>query len=307
MSQSELMIAIGLIAGLLILPLAVMMVVRLVVPLEDPVFELDESDLLMQPTTLRDYWEGAVPHLRELRDRLLKSAAAVMLGAVVGFWLISEASPIGPLPQLIIGHFAPGRTLQAIGVAEVFVEYIGIALLVGFTLATPIVIYQLVAFFVPGLTGREKRMLYTALPFVTELFLAGLTFGWFFTIPAALQYLLNFGISPQIEIKPTPENFFSTVTTLLFWNGIVFELPAVVYLFARLGIVDARMLARTRRYAIVVIVIAAAIITPTGDPYNLLLLAIPMYLLYELGILLARFVPRRRSENQEPKTENQPI
>src|SRR5262245_30870347 len=110
-----------------------------------------------------------------------------------------------------------------------------------------------------------------------------------------------------IKILPTPENCFSTITTLLLWNGLVFELPAIVYLFARLGIVNAKQLGQTRRYAIVVIVIAAAVITPTGDPYNLMLLAIPMYLLYELGILLARFVPQRHIEGREPQTENQPV
>jgi sec-independent protein translocase protein TatC len=286
-----------------------MMLVRLFVPLDDPVDELDDSELPpMQPATLRDYWEGAVPHLRELRDRLFKSAAAVFLGAFVGVWLVSDASPIGPLPELIIQHFAPGRTLEAIGVAEVFVNYMGIALLVGFTIAVPVVVYQLVAFFAPGLTGGEKRVLFSALPFVTELFLAGLAFGWFFTIPAALDFLLNFGTaSGQIEVKPTPDNFFSAITRLLLWNGLIFELPALVYLLARLGIVNAKQLGQTRRYAVVVIVIAAALITPTGDPYNLLLLAIPMYLLYELGILLARFVPQRRTESREPRTENQPV
>jgi sec-independent protein translocase protein TatC len=306
MTESELLLAISVIAGLIVLPLVVMMLVRLFVPLEDLDVETEDGEVAsLQPVTLRDYWEGAVPHLRELRDRLFKSVAAIFLGALVGFWLVSDASPIGPLPQLIVAHFAPGRTLQAIGVAEVFVQYLGIALLVGVAIAIPVVIYQLLAFFAPGLTGHEKRVLYTALPFVTELFLAGMMFGWFFTIPAALQYLLNFGTSTQIEIRPTPENFFSTITTLLFWNGIVFELPAIVYLFARLGIVNAKQLGKTRRYAIVAIVIAAAVITPTGDPYNLLLLAIPMYLLYELGIFLARFVPQRRAENPEPRTENQ--
>src|SRR5581483_2558404 len=148
-------------------------------------------------------------------------------------------------------------------------------------------------FFVPGLLPHEKRILFTALPFVTELFLAGLAFGWFFTIPAALNFLFTFGTSTRIEAQPTFESFIGTVATLLLWNGVIFELPAVIYLLARLGIVNTKMLGRTRRYAIVVITIAAAIITPTGDPYNLMLLAVPMYLLYELGILLSRFVPAR--------------
>jgi len=296
MSESQLILAVSVIAVLIVLPLVVLVLVRLLVK-PGGLAEPEEPEATTEIATLRDYWEGAIPHLRELRDRIFKSLGAIILGACVGFWLVSDASPIGPLPQLIVAHFAPGRTLQAIGVAEVFVNYIGIALLVGFAIAIPVVVYQLVAFFTPGLTGSEKRVLFTALPFVAELFLAGMAFGWFFTIPAALQYLLNFGVSSQIEIKPTPENFFSTITTLLFWNGIVFELPAIVYLLARLGIVNARQLAQTRRYAIVIITIVAAIITPTGDPYNLLLLAIPMYLLYELGILLARFVPRRAASH----------
>jgi sec-independent protein translocase protein TatC len=302
MTESQLILAIGVIVGLIVLPLAAMLLVRLFVPLDAPL-EPEDMESPLEISSLRDYWEGAVPHLRELRDRLLKSLAAIVVGAAIGFWLVSDASPIGPLPELIVAHFAPGRTLQAIGVAEIFVNYMGIALLVGFAIAIPVVVYQLIAFFAPGLTGREKRVLFTALPFVAELFLAGMAFGWFFTIPAALQFLLNFGVSGQIEVKPTPENFFSAITTLLFWNGLVFELPAIIYLLARLGIVNAQLLSRTRRYAIVVIVITAAIITPTGDPYNLLLLAVPMYLLYELGILLARFVPQRSAAQPESQTQ----
>jgi sec-independent protein translocase protein TatC len=304
MSQSELILIVGSIVGLLFIPLVAMLLVRFLVPLEETYDPTTELEPALEISSLRDYWEGAVPHLRELRDRLFKALGAIILGAVVGFWLVSDYSPIGPLPELIISHFAPGRTLEAIGVAEVFVNYMGIALLVGFAIAIPVVVYQLVAFFAPGLTGREKRVLYSALPFVTELFLAGLAFGWFFTIPAALDFLLNFGTaSGQIEVKPTPDNFFSAITRLLLWNGLVFELPAIVYLLARLGIVNAQQLAQTRRYAVVAIVIAAAVITPTGDPYNLLLLAIPMYLLYELGILLARFVPQRAAP--QPDTQAQ--
>src|SRR5262245_7315848 len=114
MTEAQLLIAIGAIAGLIVLPLAVMLLVRLIVPLSDSFDDLDDGELPpMQPATLRDYWEGAVPHLRELRDRLLKSVGAILLGAIVGFWLVSDASPIGPLPQLIVAHFAPGHTLQA--------------------------------------------------------------------------------------------------------------------------------------------------------------------------------------------------
>jgi sec-independent protein translocase protein TatC len=116
-------------------------------------------------------------------------------------------------------------------------------------------------FFASGLTTREKRVVFTTLPSITRLFLAGLSLGWFFTIPTTLQLLLNFGLSRQIEVKPTSESFFWTVTTLLFWNGLVFELPMIVYLLARVGLVNAKQLGQTRRYAIVIITIVAGIIT----------------------------------------------
>jgi len=294
MNESELILSIGVIAALIVLPLVVLMVVRLLVPLDDAA-EPEEPEPAPQIATLRDYWEGAVPHLRELRDRLLKGMGAIALGTIVGFYLVNSPALLGEtIPNLLIDHFVPTNVkLQFIGSAEGFVSYMRIALVVGFAIAIPVVVYQLVAFFAPGLTGREKRVVFIALPFVFELFVAGVIFGWFFTIPAAIQFLFTYGVNDRVIAQPSFENFFSTISTLLLWNGLVFELPAIVYLMARLGIVNAKQLARTRRYAIVVIVIAAAVITPTGDPYNLLLLAIPMYLLYELGILLARFVPHR--------------
>ena len=113
MTQSQLILAIGLIAGLIVLPLAAILLVRLFVPLDEPLAP-EDLEPPMEIGSLRDYWEGAVPHLRELRNRLFKSIGAIMLGALVGFWLVSDASPIGPLPELIIKHFAPGRTLEAI-------------------------------------------------------------------------------------------------------------------------------------------------------------------------------------------------
>jgi sec-independent protein translocase protein TatC len=247
--------------------------------------------------SLRDLWEDSVPHLRELRDRLVKSLVAIAIGTAIGFWLVNSPNLFGKtLPNILIDQFVPsGVKLQFVGPAEGFVNYMRIALVIGVAFAIPVIVYQLVAFFTPGLLPREKRVLFTALPFVTELFLAGLAFGWFFTVPAAMQFLLTYGGGDRIEARPSFESFVSIVSTLLLWNGMIFELPAVVYLLAWLGLVNTKMLARTRRYAIVIIVIAAAIITPTGDPYNLLLLAIPMYLLYELGILLTRLVPRRGS------------
>lgn len=291
MSSAQLPYVISFISALIVLPLLVVILVRVFVRDNSAI----EPETPVEFESLRDFWEGTVPHLRELRDRLIKCLVAVALGTAVGFWLVNSPQIFGKtLPELLIDQFVPaGVTLQFVGPAEGFVNYMRIALVLGIALAIPVIVYQIVAFFAPGLLPHEKRILFSALPFITELFGAGLAFGWFFTIPAAMQFLLTYGGGNRIEARPSFESFVSIVATLLLWNGLIFEMPAMMYLLAWLGLIDTKLLARTRRYAIVVIVIAAALITPTGDPYNLLLLAVPMYMLYELGIFLARFTPHR--------------
>lgn len=304
MDTSQLILVASLLAVLILLPLVVLGLVHWLVPAEDPeeAFFADDTGGGSAPETLQDFWSALAPHLIELRDRLVKACVAVGIGTAIGFYIVNSPNLLGsPLPDFMVRQLAPaGTTLQAVGVGEVFLGYMRIALVVGIVIAMPVVIYQLVAFFSPGLLNREKRILYVALPVVTELFLAGIAFGWFFTVPAALQFLLGYGQTTNISTVPTSDSFFGTVATLLLWNGVIFQLPAVMYLLARLNIVKTHMLTSTRRYAIVIITIIAALITPTGDPYNLLLLAVPMYMLYELGILLTRLVP----QEPDPVTES---
>lgn len=307
MNTDQLVLAVIIFAVLILLPLVVLFVVRWLIPLEDPLEEFDDvpTTATSGTNTIQDFWEGLKPHLIELRDRLVKAAVAVGIGTSIGFYIVNSPNLLGsPLPEFMVRQLAPaGTQLQAVGIGEVFLGYMRIALVVGVIVAMPVVVYQLVAFFAPGLLNREKRILYVALPIVTELFLAGVAFGWYFTVPAALEFLLGYGQTANINTMPTTDSFFGTVATLLLWNGVIFQLPAVMYLLARLGIVTTQWLGETRRYAMVVITIVAALITPTGDPYNLLLLAIPMYLLYELGIILTRLVPKPADPvNDEPPT-----
>lgn len=294
MSSANLVVIASILAGMILFPLLILGLVRLLIPADEPVEDVVESAIESAPSTLGDFWDGLKPHLLELRDRLVKACIAIGLGAIVGFYLVNNPVIFGvTLPDFMVQQLAPeGTVLKAVMVGEIFLRYLNIALIVGIIIAMPIIIYQLVAFFSPGLLNREKRIVYTTLPIVTELFLAGIVFGWFITIPAALGFLLGYGNTATIQTEPTADSFFDTVSTLLLWNGIIFELPAIIYLLARLNIVSTKMLTSTRRYAIVIITIIAALITPTGDPYNLMLLAMPMYLLYELGILLTRLVPR---------------
>jgi sec-independent protein translocase protein TatC len=303
MSTLQLPYIVALIVILLLVPMVVLVLVRIFIPLEEAVEASPEIMAEQVPgfETLSEFWQSMIPHLIELRDRLIKAFLALGITTAIGFWIVNSDLLFGmKLPDFLVTHLAPDITLQGIGVGEVFISYMRIALVVGVALAMPVIIYQLVAFFSPALLPAEKRMVYTALPFVTELFLAGLAFGWFFTVPAALQFLLGYGQTALIKTQPTVDSFMGTVATLLMVNGLVFQLPAVIYLLARLGVVNTKMLSQTRRYAIVVITVIAAFITPTGDPFNLMLLAVPMYLLYELGILLTRFVPKKPEEGGLP-------
>ncbi len=243
--------------------------------------------------------EGAmtlIEHLVELRTRLVRAGIGVILGMAVGVVMVLPGGPVR-LIDIIIRTFAPldqgYAPIQAVNTAEQFSQYMMVALVVGVILAMPVIVYQLLAFIVPGLTDKERRVLFASLPFVTLFFLAGLSFGWFITVPTAIRFLIGFSGSELIQAQPTLSDFLSTVTTLLLINGIVFELPVVIYVLAFLGVVTAKQLSQYRRFAILAVVIIAALITPTGDPLNLALLAIPMYMLYELGVILARFVPSR--------------
>lgn len=232
-------------------------------------------------------------HLIELRNRLMKAVLAVALGLVLGFILVRYDNYL--FIELIKNEQTPaGTTLQAVAPAEVFTNAIKVALGLGLALAMPVIVYQLLAFVVPGLTARERRIIFSALPFITLCFVSGLLFGWFVTVPAALNFLLSEGAG-RFRIEPTVEFFLSLFTRLMLLNGVLFEMPVVVYSLIWLGAVERRTLAKYRRYSILVITVIAAIVTPTSDPINLALVAVPMYLLYELGLLLALLAPRRKT------------
>lgn len=233
-------------------------------------------------------------HLIELRNRLLKASIAVVVGLIIG-WVVVYYNNYAFLGIVTEHVIPPGVTVQATGPAEVFTNALQVALGIGIALAMPVIIYQLLAFVVPGLTDRERRIIFLILPFITICFVAGLVFGWFVTVPAALNFLLVQGAG-RFDIRPTIENFLSLFTRLMLINGVLFELPVVVYSLIWLGVVQRNMLTKYRRYAILVIVIVAAIVTPTGDPVNLALVAVPMYLLYELGLILALVAPRKRTD-----------
>lgn len=231
-------------------------------------------------------------HLRELRDRLVKSIIALVVGMALAL-LVADG-----IFQVLLWP-AGGLKLIATGVTEAVGAYIKVAFISGLVIATPVWLFQVIAFVSPGLTKGERRVVYLSLPGVLLCFGCGVLFGYFVLLPPALKFLLEF--KPDlITTMPRVGDYVSVVSGLLFWLGLVFEMPLVIYLLARVGVVTPQSLSRFRRYAIVGAFVAAAVITPTVDPVNQALVAVPIVLLYELGILLSRIAVRARGKTAAP-------
>lgn len=234
---------------------------------------------------------GTMPlmgHLIEFRDRLVRSAIGVTLTTVLAFVFIDKI--MGVVLSLANGH-----TIQALDPTETFSTYFKVALSVGIGMAMPLLVYQILRFLSPGLERNEKRALYISLPFVALCFITGALFCYFIILPSALDFLLGFG-DARIQKNISLTKFVGFVTNFVLAVGVSFELPVVLFMLAKLGIVNHKRLSKFRKYAFLLSFLAAAIITPTPDPFNQALVGIPLYLLYELGVQLSRFA-RKRTES----------
>jgi len=239
-----------------------------------------------------------IDHLEALRGHILRSVAVLVVTVLVSTIFTRQAieflaRPIGGL-----------ETLQAIEVTESLGAFMRVALLCGIALAMPYIGVEIFAFLNPGLRRRERITILVIIPTATLLFLLGAAFAYYVMFPAALPFLLNFlGISAAIR----PANYIRFVTGLMFWIGIAFQFPIIIYALAALGIVDAGSLTRGWRFAILGIAIVAAAVTPTVDPVNMGLVMLPMIVLYFLSIGLAAIASRRRTPRpQEAEETAQP-
>jgi sec-independent protein translocase protein TatC len=222
-------------------------------------------------------------HLEELRQRLFKAFLALVITTAVSFAFSQKiieylAGPIGGIANLV-----------SIEITENMAIFMKVSLLGGFILAMPIIVYQIMAFVLPGLKQNERVWLMLMVPFATLLFAAGAAFTWFVMLPTAVPFLTGFlGITTQIR----PENYFDFITRLMFWIGICFEMPLIVMFLAKLKFVTARQLFNGWRYALVLMALIAAAVTPTVDPVNMGLVMAPLMGLYVISIVLAAIVGR---------------
>ena len=236
-------------------------------------------------------------HLSELRRRVFIALAALLIGAMVafGFWTHIVELLKRPAQELNDGA---GVMLIATQVTELLSTSVKVSLVCGFVLALPVILYQVIRFVAPGLSPGERRYLFLFMPGALLAFVGGVAFAYFILTPRALPFLLTFGdgvAEPLIRIS----NLVDVMLRLLFWMGLAFETPVVMYLLAQLGLVSSRMFARFRKYWVVVAFILGAIITPTFDPINQALVAAPLLVLYEGGIFLAWLAGRTRRRSRE--------
>jgi sec-independent protein translocase protein TatC len=224
-----------------------------------------------------------VDHLRELRTRLIWAVVAVTLGMVLSLAFADRF--IEALTAMCVDC-----GIQVTRPTAGFVSYFQVGLRLGLVLAAPVVLYQIHAFIAPALHPHEKRYLNLFVPGGFALFFAGILFGWFLVLPRTVAFLAQF--SRQFGVAPnwTLDEYLALVTNLLLAIGVAFLTPLVVYVLSKTGLVTPAVMARYRRYFVVVAAVLAAVLTPTPDPFTMFMVLIPMLVLYELGILLARLL-----------------
>lgn len=241
-------------------------------------------------------------HLEELRSRLTR----VVLAVLVGFGVcIAFGERLFTLLAAPITKLLPqGSTLIFTGLPDPFFMYLKVAFVAGIFLVLPVIIYELWRFVRPGLLEHERRM---AVPFIVSavlLFYAGAAFAYFVVFPAAFKFFLGYQtevLKPMIAIK----EYVSLVMLLMLAFGSVFETPIIIVFLGLLGVVDSGMLRRGRRYFVVLAFVIAAILTPTPDIINQTLMAVPMLLFFEVGILVLTLFEKKRKRKEEAEEAEQ--
>ncbi|HYN80813.1 MAG TPA: twin-arginine translocase subunit TatC [Gemmatimonadaceae bacterium] len=255
------------------------------------------------PRTAADTEMPFLDHLEELRHRLFWIVGTIVVGIVLSFTVLSQggfdvvallARPIEPYlrgSQLVFTH--PGTSFSIVLTAS---------FILGILFATPVIGYQLWGFFAPALHAHEKRIIVPVLLGMIFLFLCGVALCYFIVMPFTLKFFMGFesaSLTPMIEAK----QYFGFAFSMMLAFGVAFQLPIGILMLSTLGIIQPQLLTRFRRHAIVGTVVVSAFITPDGSPTTLLALAIPLYLLYELGVGLSFMVTRRRRRREAEERE----
>jgi sec-independent protein translocase protein TatC len=251
------------------------------------------ADLAQNAQARQLFWD----QVEALRGHLLRVVLAIIVGVLIAFTFTDSlvqflAAPIGGL-----------GALRAIEVTESIGVFMKVALLAGIAISLPYVAFEFWLFAAPGLRPRERLFGLVGIPLAAVFFIAGIAFTYYVMLPSALPFLLNFlGIQAQLR----PQSYFSFVTGLMFWIGVAFEFPLLIYVLTAMGLIRPQALAGQWRIAVVVIAVVAAAITPTVDPVNMGLVMLPMIGLYfiSIGLSYVAYTGRRPpSDQSDPREE----
>jgi sec-independent protein translocase protein TatC len=261
-----------------------------------------------------------IDHLEELRWHVIRSVIAVLVGAVVVFiysdwvvndvlfaptradfvsarWLCSLGKNIGIGDALCFAQ-VDAKFLETTMTGQ-FIASFTLAFIGGFIIAFPYIFWEFWKFVRPALSQKELKKTRGVIFWVSLLFFAGVAFGYFILTPFMVNFYFNYKLSPQIQIMPTFSDYLENLIYTTVGIGVLFQMPLLVMVLARIGIVTAKFLRKYRRHAFVIILIAAAIITPSTDPFSLTIVTIPLYLLFEASIVVASRINKSQQQQME--------
>jgi len=257
--------------------------------------EPEEHDLLevfSSTVSDKEVRQSLWDHVEDLRKHLLRSLLALALAVSISFFFTQ------PLIKYLALPAGGLDTMKAIEVTESIGVFMKVALLSGVALSLPYIAFEFWLFAAPGLSSRSRSFGLIAIPLATILFVCGMAFAYYVMMPAALPFLLNF-MGIQAELRPA--SYYNFITGVMFWIGISFEFPLVIYALTAIGFVKPKVLAEQWRLAIILIAVLAAAITPTVDPVNMALVMAPMSLLYFISIGLSRIAYKGRLKQEREK------
>ncbi len=235
-------------------------------------------------------------HFKEIKRRLIRFFVFLSIFIITSLVFFKQIINIfiEPANKILLNSGAEGSIIFG-RVTEAWGAAARTSIILGFSLSIPFLLYEIIMFLRPGLIGREKLYVYLLIPLCFIFFILGAAFSYFFVIPSALNFLINFGddiAQPMINIGPLTSLMFS----LMFWMGLLFQIPLVMFLLGSLGIISNNSLKRYRRWVILISFILGALITPTVDPITQITVALPIILLFELGLLLIKISsPEKKS------------
>lgn len=236
-------------------------------------------------------------HLRELRRRIFIVLFCYILACIILFEFMD------PLMTLLL-QLGKGYRFIYISPSELFMQYFKMSLVVGLVAVSPLIFYQIWAFLRSGLTKTENRLLIAVIIASSLFFLLGLAFAYVVVVPLMLNFFINFSENYRVTAMITISNYVSYILSTGIVFGIIFEIPVLITLLTQIGLINPLWLKKARRYIYIIILILSAVITPTTDILNMMIMSVPMIVLFELSVFISSWVYRRKARKKKRNQEN---